>query len=498
MSVDCPDHALLTTDAMGAADRATIASGRFSGPALMDNAGAAVADVVLARFADAPVVHVLCGPGNNGGDGYVAARILTARGIVVHLHALAAPKPGTDAEQAAERWQGAVRQLDTFDPSAGDLVIDALFGAGFSGALPAPAKTALHRAAGSGCPVLAVDLPSGVNGDTGQGPDAVVCAATVTFYRKKPGHLLLPGRMLCGETIVADIGVRADKPCRLFENVPALWCHALPSPVIDTHKYACGAVAVFSGPRHGSGASRLAAMAAQRAGAGAVTILGHPNALDVHAAHVTSIILRATGDDPFAALMVLKGIGAIVLGPGLGNLDLALELAPAILERTDATLVLDADGITAFAAQPDVLFDAAARRLERTGQPGLVLTPHAGEFARLFPEQAANSEIGKLEQAQSAAKLANAVMIFKGPDTVIAVPDGRAAINTNATPALATAGSGDVMAGIVAGLAAQAMPIFEAACASVWLHGEVGRRAGPRATAEDLVATLPDAFAAID
>lgn len=487
---DLPSNAILSNAEMGAADRATIESGMFSGIALMENAGAAVVDAAMNRFAGAARVHVLCGPGNNGGDGYVAARVLAERGIVVRLYALASPKPGTDAEIAARGWAGPVEPLDAFTPIADDLVIDALFGAGFSGALPEPARKALALCRDTQCPVLAVDLPSGVNGDTGQGPDAVPATATVTFYRKKPGHLLLPGRPLCGELTVADIGVHADSVPTTGENVPALWSDTLPRPAEQTHKYARGAVSVLSGPRHGTGASRLAAMAAQRAGAGAVTILGHPNALDIHAAHVTSIMLRPLGEEPLAALSALKGLGAVVLGPGLGDLTLARELVPEILSQTNAMLVLDADGITAFAEDPAPLFDAAAS----AGDNRLVLTPHEGEFARLFPDLAADRSLGKLEQARRAAVLSGGIMLFKGPDTVIAAPDGRAAINANATPSLATAGSGDVLAGIIAGLAAQGMPAFEAACAAAWLHGEAGRKAGPFAIAEDLVAEVSSAL----
>jgi hydroxyethylthiazole kinase-like uncharacterized protein yjeF len=484
---DIDPLALLTNAEMAAADRATIEGGTFTGIALMDNAGGAVADAALVRLASVARVHVLCGPGNNGGDGYVAARILAESGHAVRLYALAQPKPGTDAALAAETWSGAVDGFDAFAPGPGDLVIDAVFGAGFSGALPDPVKAALERAADAQCPVLAVDLPSGVNGDTGQGADAIGCVGTVTFYRRKPGHLLYPGRALCGETIVADIGVRAAAPTKAFENAPALWRDRLPQPADDTHKYARGAVAVFSGPRHGTGASRLAAMAAQRAGAGAVTILGHPNALDIHAAHVTSIMLRAWGDDPLAMLDGLKGIGAVVLGPGLGDPDRARLWAPSILRAGGPALVLDADGITAFADDAQPLFEAARALADDV----LVLTPHAGEFARLFPDLATGCDAGKLAMARAAAHRAGGIVVLKGPDTVIAATDGRAAINANATPALATAGSGDVLAGAIAGLAAQGMPAFEAACAAVWLHGEAGRAAGALAIAEDLIAALP-------
>ena len=482
---DIAANAILSNAEMGAADRATIESGTFSGRVLMENAGAAVADAAMARLAGARRVHVLCGPGNNGGDGYVAARRLAERGVPVRLYALAPVRPGTDAQIAARRWTGPVDPLGDLAPAAGDLAIDALFGAGFSGALPERAAAALDRCRAAGCPVLAVDLPSGVNGDTGQGPGAVAAAATVTFYRKKPGPLLYPGRALCGDIAVADIGVRADATPATVENMPASWAHRLPRPAAETHKYARGAVAVFSGPRHGTGASRLAAMAAQRAGAGAVTILGAPDALDIHAAHVTSIMLRPAGGDPLEALAALKGVRAVILGPGLDDPERARAVAPGMLERTGALLVLDADGITAFADDPSPLFEAAGR------MPGarLVLTPHEGEFARLFPDLA-RSGGGKLEKARRAAARSGAIMLYKGPDTVIVAPDGRAAINANATAALATAGSGDVLAGIIAGLAGQSMPAFEAACAAAWLHAEAGKRAGPHAVAEDLVSAL--------
>lgn len=487
---DIAADAILSNAEMAAADRATIDSGAYSGPALMENAGAAVAAAAMARFAGAARVHVVCGPGNNGGDGYVAARILAERGVVVRLYALKAPRPDSDAEWAARRWAGTVETLDALVPHAGDLVIDALFGAGFSGGLPDPVKAVLGRCRDVGCPVLAVDLPSGVNGDTGEGEDAIACPATVTFYRNKPGHLLFPGRALCGVIETADIGVRAAATPQTWQNGPALW--TLPRHRADTHKYARGAVAVLSGPRHGTGAARLSAMGAQRSGPGAVTILGHPDALDIHAAHVTSIMLRPLSDDPLAALQALKGLGAVVLGPGLGDFALARRLAPAILTETEAMLVLDADGISAFANDPSPLFEAA-----RTGgAERLVLTPHAGEFARLFPD-IADGDGGKLAKARQAADRSGGIVLFKGADTVIAAPDGRAAINANATAALATAGSGDVLAGIIAGLAAQSMPAFEAACAAVWLHGEAGRRAGSHAIAEDIAGALPAVFGEI-
>ncbi|WP_306120267.1 MULTISPECIES: NAD(P)H-hydrate dehydratase [unclassified Roseitalea] len=489
---DLPAHAILTNAQMAAADAATIRGGRWSGSALMDHAGAAVADCALARFGAARRMHVLCGPGNNGGDGYVAARILAERGACVRVHRLAPPRPDTDAAGAAQGWKGEVAALDAFDPAPADLVIDALFGAGFSGSLPQPAAAALARAADRSCPILAVDLPSGVNGDTGLAAQAVKCAATVTFYRRKPAHLLYPGRALCGAMVVADIGVRAGEGTSVFANAPALWSDLLPRPAPTIHKYARGAVAVCSGPRHATGAARLSAMAAQRSGAGAVTIVGAPDALDIHACHVSSIMLRSSTPDTATALAALKGLGGIVLGPGFGDLAAARVLAVSILRDLGATVVLDADAITACAQDPRTLFEAA----HRAPSPP-VLTPHAGEFARLFPDLAADDGLGKLQRAMAAARRSGATVLLKGPDTVIAAPDGRAAINENATAALATAGSGDALAGIIAALVAQGMPTFEASCGAAFIHAEAGRRAGPLAIAEDIVQALPGALAAV-
>ncbi|MFZ2102108.1 MAG: NAD(P)H-hydrate dehydratase [Oricola sp.] len=492
------NDAVLTCAQMARADAWTTKNAYAPGIAFMENAGAAVARMVLERFGDSRRALVLCGPGNNGGDGYVAARILGAAGMDVVLFAFGDPRAGSDAEIAASRCQVETQPPDAFAPAACDVVIDAVFGAGLTRGLPEDVRAAFDRARKRGCTVVAVDLPSGVNGDSGADLGGALAAdATVTFFRKKPGHLLYPGRALCGELLVADIGVRAEifgaDPPFLFENGRDIWADALPKAGTELHKYARGHAAVFSGGRHATGASRLAAFAAQRAGAGAVTILGSPDALDIHASHVTSIMLRACGSNQgYAALHALKGCRACVLGPGFGDLDAARSIAREILEDAEGAvrLVLDADGITAFSTASEALFDAAS-----DGETRLVLTPHEGEFGRLFPDLAANPNLSKPDKALQAARRAHAVVLYKGPDTVIAAPDGRAAINSNGTPALATAGSGDVLAGVIAGLLAQGMPVWEAACAAAWLHGEAGRAAGPLAVAEDLVGRIAPVLA---
>ncbi|HTV72062.1 MAG TPA: NAD(P)H-hydrate dehydratase [Rhizobiaceae bacterium] len=488
---------LLAPAEMGEADRLAIEAGPLDGYGLMCRAGAAVAAEILRRYPAAPRIHVLCGPGNNGGDGYVVARLLRQTGVDVAVWALGNPRDGSDAARAAKDCQIAPGKLSVLSLLGDELIVDALFGAGLSKPLDGDAAKAIAKVSDAGCKVVAIDLPSGVSGDSG----AVLGSAfradlTVTFFRKKPGHLLHAGRARCGETIVADIGISSRvldtiRPAT-FENGPALWSQVFPSPSGEAHKYSRGHVGVFSGGPSSTGAARLSAMAAQRAGAGAVTVLSEPASVAVNAAHLTSIILRnVEGLDEVRAFLEERKPGALVFGPGLGTrpkvADFALELLDAARGRV-GTIVFDADALTVFASCRDELAKAA----RQPDAPKIVLTPHEGEFKRLFPDIAADAGLSKLSGARQAAELIGGVVIYKGPDTVIAAPDGRAAINSNGVPWLATAGSGDVLAGIVAGLAAQGMPVFEAAAAGVWIHAEAAGRFGPGLIAEDLpAATIP-------
>ena len=486
---------ILTPDEMAKADRLTVASGLVDGIGLMRRAGQAVAAVILERFPDAAGVAVLAGPGNNGGDGYVIAEELRLAGVDVTLWRAEPPRPNTDAAIATAECTVPVHPLADFAPARGWLVVDALFGAGLARPLDGVYAEAIAQLEAAGARVVAVDLPSGVSGASG----AVLGVApradtTVTFFRKKPGHLLYPGRRYCGDTIVANIGIRDDvlssiAPA-LLENDPANWMHFFPSPATDAHKYARGHVGVFSGGPSATGAARLSAMAAARAGAGAVTLLSPANALAVNAAHLTSIILKkAESMDDVAAFLAARKPGALVFGPGLGTHAkvgrFALDLIAAAAGLV-GTIVFDADGLTVLAANRDEFFEKA----RSAGASALVLTPHEGEFRRMFADLALRGELSKLDRARQAAAMANAVVIYKGPDTVIAAPDGRAAINTNGTPLLATAGSGDVLGGICAGLIAQRMPPFEAACAAVWMHADAASRFGPGLIAEDLPLAL--------
>jgi hydroxyethylthiazole kinase-like uncharacterized protein yjeF len=489
-------YELLTPLEMGEADRLTTAAGPFDGMDLMRRAGAAVAAVVLERYPDAAPADILCGPGNNGGDGYVVARLLHEAGMTVRVWALGKPKRGTDAAIAAAECPLKPKPLALFSPMAGAVVVDALFGAGLSKPIDGVAAAAIEACNAAGIPVVAIDLPSGVSGDSGKVLGSAFRAqTTVTFFRKKPGHLLYPGRALCGDTLVADIGIRPDVLAvvapRGFENAPALWRQHFPRPSADTYKYARGHVGVLSGGPSSTGAARLSARAAARAGAGAVTLLSPGNALQVNAAHLTSIILRkADVIDDIGAWLGERKPAALVFGPGLGLGDKVGDLALKLIKASAGLvrhIVLDADALTHLARRRAAFLKA----FKAKGAPQFVLTPHEGEFARVFPEFARDESLSKLDRARKAAVLAGATVVLKGPDTVVASPDGRAAINANAAPWLATAGSGDVLAGITAGLLAQGMPSFEAASAAVWMHGEAGSRFGPGLIAEDLPDLLP-------
>ncbi|WP_103122506.1 NAD(P)H-hydrate dehydratase [Methylopila sp. Yamaguchi] len=482
---------------MAEADRRAPAAGA-SGAELMEAAGRAVADAALDLWPLARRVIVMAGPGNNGGDGYVAARLLAARGLEVAIAAFVPRGRLTgDAAAAAARWQGPVVPLDEAEFSDADIVVDALFGAGLSRALEGAAAEAAERLRAIAVPTLAVDVPSGLDGNTGQpaGQGPIVRAdATVTFVRLKPGHVLYPGRGLCGRLVLADIGmpqrVVESLGATAFLNRPALWRAALPRPKPEGHKYGRGHCVVWTGPEFATGAARLSAVSALRAGAGAVTLIGPPAALRIHAAHVTAVMLRPADDAAgFAAAAGLRRTDAAVVGPGAGEgveqiVRRALDLAGSV--------VLDADAFTAFAGRPGDLAEAIATRADRP----VALTPHEGEFGRLFGDAAPSGS--KLERAREAAARLGAVVVLKGPDTVVASPDGRAAIADNAPAYLATAGAGDVLAGITAGLLAQGAPVFEAAAAAVWIHGEAATRVGRGLIADDLPGALPEVLAALD
>jgi hydroxyethylthiazole kinase-like uncharacterized protein yjeF len=466
---------LLTPDEMGQADHAAPGLGVPS-LTLMENAGRAVARAIRHRIPPARTL-ILCGPGNNGGDGYVVARLLAQEGWPVSVAALAAPREGSDAAVMAARWHGPNQAFTAAEAARADLVIDAVFGAGLSRDLD-PAVAEVLAAARR---LVAIDVPSGLDGATGaargQAPKAEL---TVTFFRLKPGHLLLPGRELCGELVLADIGmpeaVLCAIPVRTLANGPALW--SLPKLTMDGQKYTRGMLTVLAGAQM-AGAARLASMGARRAGAGLLTLVVEGNG-DVLRATEPGLIVSQS---PLSELLTDGRRKTWLCGPGLG-LDRARDALPQLI-AAERQIVADADALGACAGAPERLRGVS------------VITPHGGEFAKLF------GPIGddKLAAARAAAARIGAVVVVKGADTVIAAPDGRAAINHNAPPSLATAGSGDVLAGIIAGLLTQGLPPWEAAAAGVWLHGEAARRADPNSggaglIAEDLAEGIPLALQA--
>jgi ADP-dependent NAD(P)H-hydrate dehydratase / NAD(P)H-hydrate epimerase len=489
---------LLTNAEMGEADRLAIAGG-IAGIALMENAGRAVADAVVARVAPGSTVAIIAGPGNNGGDGFVAGRLLAARGYAVRLALLGdRGKLKGDAAEAARRFGGTIEPAAPAVLDGAGLVIDALFGAGLDRPVGGAAAEMIAAMNACGVPTVAVDLPSGINGTTGVVMGSAVSAAeSVTFFRRKPGHVLLPGRLHCGRIQVADIGIPAQvldhvRP-RTFLNRPALWQARFPVPRIDGHKYARGQAIVVSGGASYTGAARLAARAALRAGAGLVTIASPREALAINAAASLAVMVRPVdGADELTTFLSDRRLNALVLGPGGGVGQPMRELVAAGLKGPRA-VVLDADALTSFADDSEALYTALAGR-----EHSAVLTPHAGEFARLFksdPEILGKGS--KIDMARAAAARTGAVVLLKGPDTVIAAPDGRAAVNDNAPPWLATAGAGDVLAGFIAGLLAQGMPGFEAAAAAAWIHGEAAAHVGPGLIAEDLSEAVPAVYRAL-
>src|SRR3954452_9234305 len=487
---------VLTTTEMERADRLTIAAGT-PGFALMMSAGQAVAEAAMALVEEGPIA-VVAGRGNNGGDGFVAAAELAARGREVSVVLLCERDSlQGDAASAARGWKYPVLPFNPQAIGRPALIIDALFGAGLNRPVKGQPHDMIEAINANGAPVLAVDLPSGINGTTGGVMGIAVRAAeTVTFFRRKPAHLLLPGRIHCGRVLVADIGIDASvlaeiKP-QTFENVPAGWRTSFPVPRIDGHKYARGHALVVSGDIAATGAARLAARGALRAGAGLATLASPRDALAVNAAALTAVMVRAVdtviefgeliGDD--------KRLNACVIGPGAGIGERTRDFVHTALSAK-RHLVLDADALTSFADAPDRLFESIKASLD----PQVVLTPHEGEFPRLFSDISNKHPLrSKLERVRVAAERSGAVVLLKGPDTVVASPDGRATIASNAPPWLATAGAGDVLSGMIAGLLAQGVPAFEAASIGVWMHGEAAREAGPGLIAEDLPEVLPSVF----
>lgn len=481
---------LLTADEMRRAEQITIDEGTPS-ITLMENAGRGVAEEVVRRFPRGSKVLVCCGPGNNGGDGFVCARTLRERGYHVRLALLCKPeelKP--DPQEMARRWDETIEPLAPNTLNGAEVVVDAIWGSGLKRPVNGIVAEFIEDVTQRDLPVVAVDIPTGIDATHGSVQGAAFDAvSTVTFFRRKTGHMLLPGKRHCGELRTVDIGipksVLADVAPQTFLNEPDFWLRYYPRLKPEGHKYDRGHAVIVSGPMESTGAARLSARAALRMGTGLVSLATSKAAFYINAAQLTSIML-AVYDGPAGLADVLISDprrNAALIGPGAGTSQETRDNVAAVLS-SDATVVVDAEGLTAFEGQAQQLFGLILRRSAPT-----ILTPHRGEFDRLFPELG-NAE-SKLEQARRAAEISGAVIVFKGPDTVVSAPDGLSAITDDAPPWLATAGTGDVLAGMIMGLCAQGMSPFDAAVAAVWMHCELARNFGPGLIAEDMAELLP-------
>lgn len=517
-SADVQQPALLLSAAqMQAVDARAVAQGLDSF-ALMSAAGEAVCKAAIDLLVCRPGVFlIVAGPGNNGGDGAIAARALRDRGQTVRVlrflpRSTLSASPGqgalTDADRAFALWDGESVDVCLDEPvldsaveealASADVIVDALFGAGLSRPAEGVLVPLIDQINASSARVLAVDVPSGLNGNTHQAVGACIQAtATVTFFRYKPAHFLFPGRALCGHTTLAQIGLEeaqldpAWPNCLL--NEPSGFVSSLPALSHEGHKFDRGHVLVRSGPVHASGAARLSAQTALCCGAGLVTLASSDAALQVNASHLTAVMLKPCNTvQQWQEILQDVRINSVVVGPGNG-VDGATRDSVLQALAADKHCVLDADALSCWSSTEErqCLFT----RLQTTAHTA-VLTPHSGEFSRLFAEidlkDDAGTQRSRWHLACEAAVRASAVVVLKGADTVIAAPDGRTAINANAPPWLATAGAGDVLAGLVASLLGQGMPAFEAACAAVWMHGQAAADLRYPITAEQLVTEVAE------
>lgn len=481
---------------MNKADQLAIADYKKQGRSsaeLMEAAGLSVTREILKKSSGNKAL-ILCGPGNNGGDGFVIARHLqnAAWQVTVALLGSVDSLQG-DAFYMARLWKGKIIPLNEVRYTGQDIIVDAIFGTGLSRELSDIVRETVDKVNSAKSLKFAVDIPSGIKGDTGEILGSAIKADfTITFCRMKPAHLLFPSKKYCGEIIVADIGIsdriidQVDPD--IFINSPECWIDNMPDFAVDIHKYNKGHAIVVSGDYIHTGACRLAAMAALRAGAGLVSVSSPDDALMVHASHLTSVMIRRR--EEIVTDLKNHRLNVWCIGPAAGLTKQTRDDVLSILKAGKNT-VLDADALTVFEDDPRILYEAIK---ENSGRE-CVLTPHAGEFSRIFPYL---KKLDKITAAQNAAKLSGAVIIYKGADTVVASPEGQVVISANAPATLATAGSGDVLSGIITGLMAQNMNAFDAACASVWLHAQCANEYGRGMISEDMEKLIPVVLKALD
>ena len=486
------EHLVVNNEEMERIDKQTIQLGT-PGMTLMQHAGEAVFHFIRDQLEKMPVV-VLAGPGNNGGDGYVIAQCLLKEGWDVSVFAIDAAKPkGGDALKAAEAYSAGVAELTADIDCNGKLVVDALFGTGLDRPIEDELAGAVKAINAQDTTVIAVDIPSGVNGTSGKVLGCAINADyTITFCRKKRGHALMPGRACCGEVMVADIGMSDEtvnaiaKP--VFENHPSLWMGQFPFPALDTHKYKRGYTAVVGGDES-TGAARLAANSALRIGSGLASVLCSVDSFPIYASALTSVMVKRLDKSDIDAFLKDERINSWLIGPGAGLSNTTRKRALS-LAGSKQPLVLDADALSVFEDDPHPLIVSLHDRV--------ILTPHQGEFDRFFSQTDITLGANLVSSVREAAQYCGCVVALKGPDTIIAAPDGRVVINNIGPAYLATAGSGDVLAGLCAGLQAQGMKAFEATCAATWTHSQAANLFGIGLISEDLPELIPEVLAELE
>lgn len=493
----CPDKAInnnssnevLSIAQARMADRLTIEAGTSSF-SLLSTAGLRVFEYTQSLIDDNARILVACGTGNNGGDGLITAQLLIENGYNVDVALMSEAKSlKGDAHQALQQLSCPLLSLIDTRPDHYTLIIDAVLGVGLDRCVSDSLAVWIRAVNESSVPVISIDIPTGIHGETGAVLGVAIRADhTVTFYRKKIGHLLYPGRAHAGHLSVASIGISDalvdELTPTVYENLPSLWKSHLPVLSWSSHKYERGYTVVLVGTA--TGAARLTAYAALRAGAGVVTLASPSHLSNIVASHVTcEMIKHINNADELQIYLKDSRITSVVLGPGMGISEQTRQMVSAAL-TSNKNVLLDADAISSFENLEIELFTLIAKCTQ-----SVVLTPHKGEFQRLFKSLNLASSSSKVDVTREAARQSGAVVVYKGADTVIAAPSGRCAINTNSPVGLATAGSGDVLVGTIAGWISQNVGDFEAACMGCWLHGEAATEFGPGLIASDIANEYP-------